>query len=135
MARFHGLFSSFGKKSEDLAGLFVAGCNENPFFPQDGADAGKAAVVRAGKGVQMDAARERGERRSLLLGEPAQEFVRVVAGKNVQLAAELAVESVLHHHIQQGPAVVNDGIELFSKAVASMAARNREGFPASPRCV
>ena len=64
------------------------------------------------KGVEVDAAGEIGQGTGPVTGHPAEKFLHIAAGTDAQLAGELAVDRVLHDHVQDGAAVVHHDLQL-----------------------
>ena len=63
-------------------------------------------------GVQVDAIGQGGQGCRLLPGDEVYELGGVIAAGNLQRAGDLAVDRVLHNHVQYGTALIHDGVEL-----------------------
>ena len=62
--------------------------------------------------MQVNAAGEIGEGLGAALPDGAEKFLHIVPGGQAELAGELAVDGVLHHHIHHLTAVVHHDLQL-----------------------
>ena len=84
-------------------------------------------LVGTAEAVEVDPSGEGAERSGLFLLYPAYKLSHIIPGGELELAGELAVDRVLHHHVQHSAAVVHHEIELSFQIGGGMAADQGAG--------
>ena len=80
-------------------------------------DAVEGLLVRAAKGVQMHAAGHPAQQTLRRAGRLLDEVVHIVPAGKVQVAAQFAVQRVLHGHVHDDPALIDHRIQLAAHLV------------------
>ena len=72
----------------------------------------EGCLVGAAEGVQVDAVGELGEDVGFVLGDGFQELAHVIAGAQLELSRQLAIDRMLYDDVQDAAAVIDTDVQL-----------------------